>query len=106
MINQTTWKREPAKFDMSGGFLGYPLTPMESTIKHGLVGRLVKYATRRMEDCGFPLSENIEVSSKIDSPYYNVTFIYPKGGKISVVGILIGRGGWPSVDHRFTIEDS
>lgn len=73
-------------------------------IKPGLVDRLLRYATQRMKENGFPVTDNVEVSTTEGEGYYHVAFINEKGGNISVGGILIGRGGHPSLDHGFYIE--
>lgn len=103
-VTTEVYKRLPATFDMCGKFLGYPLQIVAAEIKPGLVKRLVAHATRRMVEAGFPVTENVVVS-KVDEDDYAVEFVNAKGGKITVQGILIGRGGWPCVDHRFAIEE-
>lgn len=103
-VTQESLKRLPAQHDMCGQFLGYPLTIAETTIKAGLVKRLVRYAVQRAEDLGLPVWDKVNVCC-IDGESYFVEFINPKGTKITLNGILIGRGGHPSVDHRFTIEE-
>lgn len=106
-MNVTTEVLEklPARFDMTGRFLGYPLrVKAGATIKPGLVKRLVTYATSRMEECGLAVPENVTVCT-MDEGIYFVEFLNAKGCKIILGGIMLNRGGWPSLDHRFSIEE-
>jgi hypothetical protein len=82
----------------------YFLFPTEKTIGQGKAKRLLNYAIKRMKDSGFPTTEKIEISTTANEGYYHVAFENDKGGSISVQGIMLGAGGWPCLDHGFSIE--
>jgi hypothetical protein len=82
----------------------YFLKPTDASISEGKAKRLLAYAVERMEFAGFPTSSKVEISTTEDGGYYHVQFVNEKGGSISVQGILLGAGGWPSLDHGFHIE--
>lgn len=77
-----------------------------SELSSGLVKRCVSYATKRMEN--FPLDhskiENIHIT-KNDSDFITVAF-RGKFGAIKVNGILIGKGGWPFIDHGISFDEN
>ena len=102
-VTQEVLQRGKSQFDMCGQFLGYPLSVTGKEIKPGLLKRLVRYAVQRATDLGLPIWDNVNVCC-IDGDSYFVEFINPQGTKIVLNGILIGRGGHPSVDHLFSIE--
>lgn len=109
-LTTTVMKRGAARFDMVGQFLGYPLKPVNEAISPGLAKRLARYAVHRLTDEGFePFLKTAEIEvytldgdSSPSQRNYVVKFKTPKGGYIELVGIMT-RGGWPSIDHGFTI---
>ena len=105
-VKSTVLKIHPATFDMTGRFLGYPMTPTDTEIKTGLLSRLIRYACERLTDAGFPIFERVEVEQVADEGYYHVTFQNDKGGRIGVQGIMTKPGGWPTLDHGLTISVS
>ena len=78
----------------------------DSVLSNGLVKRCISYATKRMEKFPMDYSKvlNIHVS-KNDSDFITVSF---KGefGAIKVEGIMIGAGGWPSLDHGISYDEN
>ena len=110
-MHTEVYRKLPARFDMCGRFLGYPLQLTDETISEGLAKRLLNYAVGRIRERGFEAAlawdVTITTSDYGTEPadrYYSVAFRNAKGGQISVVGILTIKG-WPFVDHRFTIEE-
>lgn len=77
-----------------------------SKLSSGLVKRCVSYALKRLDN--FPLDyskvKNVHVT-KNDSEFLTVAF-RGKFGAIKVDGILIGKGGWPSLDHGISFDEN
>jgi hypothetical protein len=101
-IHQEVLTKGAPRYDMAGQSLSKEVIVTGESIKPGLVHRLAQYATKRMEEAGFPTTDRINVFRLDD--YYGVDFVNAKGGMIQVVGILIGAGGHPSLDHGFEIQ--
>ena len=94
----------PYRYDMSGRSLPRDITGTEESLPVGIVKRLVSYAVKRMNENGFPITENVRVEKNDDESWYYVSFINTRGGEITVGGIMIRNGGWPSLDHGFSIH--
>lgn len=104
-METTVYKQLPARFDMCGKFIGYPLQETEEKISAGLIQRIYNWAARTVKESGFDFILAWEVTvSTSDRSMYQVEWKNPAGGSICVVGILIGKGGWPVVDHGFEIH--
>lgn len=82
----------------------YTLHPSGKSLSEGKAKRLLTYAIERMESAGFPCFETVEIFTTGDEGYYHVSFTNDKGGSISLQGILLNRGGWPFLDHGFSIS--
>lgn len=110
-ITTTVMKREEARFDMVGKFLGYPLKVMNEVISKGLAERLTKYALKHLDDEGFLTAVNgwnVEVytldgDANPAERTYCVRFINVKGGSIEVIGIFT-KNGWPFLNHGLAIN--
>lgn len=110
-ITTTVMKREEARFDMVGTFLGYPLSVMNEVITQGLAERLTKYALNHLDDEGFLAAVDgwkVEVytldgDAKPADRTYCVRFINQKGGSIEVIGIFT-KNGWPFLNHGLAIH--
>lgn len=84
--------------------------PEHGEIRPAVARRLVDYAARALTDAGFgPILDTCSVevlTTDGDRPAaeraYQVTFKTPADGTLSVDQILMGRGGWPILDHGFT----
>lgn len=84
--------------------------PEYGEIRPGLAKRLAAYSARQLTLAGFGAvlsSCRCEVMTTdgdllASDRDYQVTFYTPAGGTLSVDGILIGRGGWPILDHGFS----
>jgi hypothetical protein len=100
-IELNTYKVGEANFDMCGTFLGRNLHLTNNTITEGLAVRLRNYAAKRLREYGFPVYTRC-VIDKVDD-VYSVDFVNGLNGSIGIKGILIGKGGWPSIDHGFNI---
>lgn len=77
-----------------------------SELSAGLVKRCIKYATERLSKFPMDFSKiNTCTVVKNDSDYITVSF---KGefGAIKVDGIMIGKGGWPFLDHGISIDEN
>lgn len=83
--------------------------PEHGKISAGIAQRLVTYAKRQLTDAGFGSVLDACAAEVLttdgDRPAseraYQVTFTTPAGGTLSVDYILMGRGGWPCLDHGF-----
>ncbi len=103
-ISTVVHNASPTRFDMTGRSLGRDLHVSSESIKPGLVDRLVRYAINKLQEGGFPVFQNVQVSTTKDEGYYTVKFINDKGGYIGLTGILIGRGGHPHLHYSFIAD--
>lgn len=110
-VTSTVFHRQPARFNMAGQFLGYPLRETEEVISDGLKSRLAKYAQKRLEDLGLLPQEvtlcdvsTDDADQKPSDRSYQVEFHTEKGGIIGVAGILT-KSGWPCLDHGMFIDE-
>ena len=101
-IELNTYKAGESRFDMCGQSLPTFLHKVENTISNGLANRLKKYAIKRLREYGFPVYSRCVVE-KNDDDFYSVNFVNSSNGNIGIVGIMIGNGGWPTIDHGFNI---
>lgn len=112
MIKTEVLKQMPARFDMCGRFMGYPLREKDESISQGLASRLMRYATTRAMNSGLmPLVESwpvlvstIDDGGKKSDRCYSVQWKNPQGLSISLNGIML-RNGWPFIDHRFSLDE-
>jgi hypothetical protein len=111
-LKTEVYKRGEANFDMTGRFLGYPLSKTDDSISQGLAKRLQRYATSRLGDCGFSFCAQWpcivgtnEADERPSNRVYWVEFTNADGGQIQLTGILT-RSGWPSLDHGFTVQEN
>lgn len=107
----TVYLRHPARHDMAGRFLGYPLSLTDETVSSGLRARLAKYAEKRIRDIGlFPVNVNTcEVSTtgadeKPSERVYSVGFHTKEGGTIGLQGVMT-KQGWPFLDHGIYTDE-
>lgn len=100
-IELVTYKVGDANFDMCGRLLGHQLKKIDNTITEGLSIRLRNYAAKRLRDYGFPVYVRCVIEKTDD--HYTVDFVNHLNGSIGIVGILVGKGGWPSIDHGFNV---
>jgi hypothetical protein len=101
-IESVIYKIGEANFDMTGRLLGHRLVKLDGTITDGLAVRLRDYAAKRLREYGFPVYTRCVVE-KTDN-HYTVDFVNHLNGSIGIIGILLGKGGWPSIDHGFHIQ--
>ena len=108
MDNITTERRTitGSHFNLCGQFLHHK-TKVDGDISPGLVKRLVRYAQKELRAIGIePPSHAIEVYSlgyDSDTRTYHVSFKNGKGATYVLNGIMLGNGGWPDLDHGFTL---
>ena len=110
-VKTEVWHRHPARHDMCGRFLGYPLSITDKVISAGLAKRLVQYGLRALDSDGFKDAvsgwEVTVGTNDADSPpserWYWVSWTNPKGGSLVVEAILT-RGGWPHLDGGLKIH--
>jgi hypothetical protein len=100
-IELNTYKIGDANFDMCGRFLSRTIHKVNNTITDGLSIRLRDYAAKRLREYGFPVYTRC-VIDKTEN-YYTVDFVNHLNGSIGIGGILIGKGGWPTLDHGIHI---
>jgi hypothetical protein len=105
------FERQPARFNMAGQFICYPLKQTDEDVSHGLVKRLASYAEKRLRGIGlFPQNVRVCEVSTMDaenSPAdreYAVEFFTAEGGSIVMEGILT-KSGWPTLDHGFSVNE-
>jgi hypothetical protein len=109
-VKTEVYKRLPARHDMCGQFLGYPLKLQGEQISQGMAQRLVRYALATLDDAGFKQAVagwecvvgTCDGEDRPSERVYYVTWTNAKGGELSVVGIMT-RNGWPSLDHGLEI---
>ena len=110
-VTSTVFERQPARFNIAGQFISYPLRATEDAISEGLKHRLANYAKKRLEDAGlFPSKVLVckvstdDASDKPSDRSYQVEFHTDKGGVIGICGILT-KSGWPCLDHGMIIDE-
>ncbi|RWX78251.1 hypothetical protein EPK99_06340 [Neorhizobium lilium] len=97
-------KGEP-RFNMVGQRLPDSLHDTDQVISPGLLERLHRYGLTRVTEIGFtvdgfkPSVYTMDGDLPASERYYCIEFIHQKGGMIGVQGIMIGKGGWPCLDH-------
>jgi hypothetical protein len=101
-IELNTYTAGESRFDMCGQSLPTFLHKVENTIPNGLAIRLKNYASKRLREYGFPVYSRCVVD-KTDDGFYSVNFVNESKGNIGIVGIVIGRGGWPTLDYGVDI---
>lgn len=104
-ITTKVMRREKARFDMVGKFLGYPLSIMNEEITQGLAERLTKYALNHLDAVnGWKVEVyTLDGDAKPSDRTYCVRFINPKGASIEVIGIFT-KNGWPFLNHGLAIN--
>jgi hypothetical protein len=100
-IELNTYKVGKANFDMCGSLLGHSIHKVDNTITEGLSIRLRNYAANRLREYGFPVYTRCVIEKTDD--HYTVDFVNHLNGSIGIGGILIGKGGWPCIDHGIII---
>lgn len=77
-----------------------------SELTQGIVKRCISYAEVRLANFPFDLSKitNVHVE-KNHNDFITVSF-KGKFGAIKVGGIMIGKGGWPTLDHGIYIDEN
>lgn len=105
VIHTEVLRKGEARFNMVGQRLPDSLHDTDQEISPGLAYRLYRYCYVRLTENGFNLEGwkvhvyTMDGDLPRSDRYYCVEFVHQKGGMIGLQGILIGKGGWPTLDH-------
>ena len=109
-VSTTVFQKLEPRFDMTGQYLGTSLFEAPEKIAPYRVRKLLRYASKRVQDAGFGFAVGDWIVSvytndadcRMDDRGYCVRWQNHQGGYIELVGILVEKAR-PILDHGFAI---
>ena len=81
-------------------------TVPDSELSQGLVKRCMSYANQRLEKFPLDYSKVTHYNVCRNEDGYITVSIKGEFGAIKVNGIMIGKGGWPFLDHGIDYDEN
>jgi len=111
-INSVVYQKSKPRFNMVGQYLGTLLSETQEKIAPYRVERLLRYASKRVQNAGFSAAvadwtvsvTTNDADCRVDERFYCVRWQNSQGGYIELVGILVEKAR-PILDHGFAIGE-